>query len=67
MTAFDFSGRTALVTGGAGGLGRACVEELLDGDATVVVADLPSARLDQLVDDLGAGRPLGSADSRCWV
>ena len=56
MTAFDFSGRTALVTGGAGGLGRACVEELLDGDATVVVADLPSARLDQLVDDLGGGR-----------
>jgi NAD(P)-dependent dehydrogenase (short-subunit alcohol dehydrogenase family) len=49
----DFSGRTVLVTGGAGGLGRACVEMFLGGGATVVVSDLPSARLDTLVGDLG--------------
>lgn len=55
MIGLDFTGRTALVTGGAGGLGRACVEVFLHGGATVVVSDLPSERLDRLVDDLGHG------------
>jgi NAD(P)-dependent dehydrogenase (short-subunit alcohol dehydrogenase family) len=49
VTGLDFSGRTVLVTGGAGGLGRACVESFADGGAQVVVSDLPSARLDALV------------------
>jgi len=49
----DFTGRTVLITGGAGGLGRACVEMFLAGGATVVVCDLPSERLDGLVEDLG--------------
>lgn len=52
MSALDFAGRTALVTGGAGGLGRACVETFLDGGGTVVVSDVSSRRLDQLVDEL---------------
>lgn len=49
----DFTGRTVLITGGAGGLGRACVEAFLEGGAAVVVSDLPSERLDKLVADLG--------------
>ncbi|MFC5253317.1 SDR family NAD(P)-dependent oxidoreductase [Streptomyces nigrescens] len=49
MINLDFSGRTVLVTGGAGGLGRACVEMFLEGGARVVVSDLPSGRLDDLV------------------
>jgi NAD(P)-dependent dehydrogenase (short-subunit alcohol dehydrogenase family) len=49
LITLDFTGRTVLVTGGAGGLGQACVETFLDGGATVVVSDLPSARLDALV------------------
>ena len=53
MINIDFTGRTVLVTGGAGGLGRACVETFLAGGATVVVSDLPCARLDAIVADLG--------------
>jgi NAD(P)-dependent dehydrogenase (short-subunit alcohol dehydrogenase family) len=51
VTGLDFNGRTALVTGGAGGLGRACVEMFLAGGATVVVSDLTSPRLEGLVAD----------------
>lgn len=54
MSGRDFSGRTVLVTGGAGGLGRACVETFLAGGATVVVSDLASDRLDALMSDSAA-------------
>lgn len=37
------SGRTALVTGAAGGIGRACAEALGAEGATVIVADIDSA------------------------
>ena len=41
---YDFQGRVALVTGGASGIGRATVERLRQGGATVVVFDRdPSA------------------------
>ncbi len=41
---YDFEGRVALVTGGASGIGRATVERLRQGGATVVVFDRdPSA------------------------
>jgi NAD(P)-dependent dehydrogenase (short-subunit alcohol dehydrogenase family) len=40
---FDVSGRVAIVTGGAGLLGRQYVRTLLGAGARVVVADLPSA------------------------
>lgn len=36
----DFKGKTALVTGGAGGIGAACVKELLDSNAKVAVSDV---------------------------
>ncbi len=52
MINLDFTGRTVLVTGGAGGLGRACVETFLAAGATVVVCDLPSPRLDALVEEV---------------
>ncbi|MDB5896243.1 MAG: Short-chain dehydrogenase, partial [Rhodoferax sp.] len=39
----DFEGRTALVTGGASGIGLACVEALLARGARVVLADLEAA------------------------
>jgi 3-oxoacyl-[acyl-carrier protein] reductase len=37
---YDFAGRVALVTGGASGIGAACVERLRAGDADVHVFDL---------------------------
>ena len=56
MTGFDFTGRTALITRGAGGLGRASAEPLIESGATVVVGDLPSDRLDVLAASF-ADRP----------
>lgn len=50
MIGIDFTGRTVLVTGGAGGLGRACVEMFLGAGATAVACDLPSDRLEALVE-----------------
>jgi 2-dehydro-3-deoxy-L-rhamnonate dehydrogenase (NAD+) len=56
---YDFSGRVALVTGGASGIGAACVERLQVGGADVHVFDLAngddvrdSAQLDAAVERL---------------
>src|SRR5438445_4147473 len=39
----DLEGRVTVVTGGASGIGRACVSRLADEGATVVIADLDPA------------------------
>lgn len=49
----DLEGRTALVTGGASGIGLACVELLRDRGARVVLADLDGARTDTVASRLG--------------
>ena len=43
MNRYDFSGRVALVTGGASGIGAATVEGLRSGGAQVAVFDLQPA------------------------
>ncbi|MGW7577568.1 3-hydroxybutyrate dehydrogenase [Streptomyces sp. NPDC054765] len=52
----DLDGRTALVTGAAGGIGRACALRLAAAGATVRAVDRDTAGLDGLV----AARPVGA-------
>lgn len=53
----DLSGKVAIVTGAAGGLGYACADRLGEAGASVVVNDISGARADAAVQKLtGAGR-----------
>ena len=49
----DMSGRTALVTGGASGIGAACARELAARGATVTVADVDGVGAKDLAQDIG--------------
>lgn len=49
----DLTGRTALVTGAAGGIGAACARELAARGATVTVADRDEAGATALADEIG--------------
>lgn len=49
----NFAGRTALVTGGASGLGEACVRALVAAQASVTIADLNEVRGQALAAELG--------------
>lgn len=46
-------GRTALVTGGAGGIGAACARELAARGAAVTVADVDGAGAQNVADEIG--------------
>ncbi len=53
----DFSNKVAVVTGGAGGIGKALVKALLEEGAKVVIADVEDGALDAAVDECsGDGR-----------
>ncbi|KAB8195163.1 glucose 1-dehydrogenase [Nonomuraea phyllanthi] len=59
----DLSGRTALVTGGAGGLGLACACALAEAGAEVVLSDLEGPRLAEAAAELGVeARPADLTD-----
>jgi NAD(P)-dependent dehydrogenase (short-subunit alcohol dehydrogenase family) len=49
----DLSGKIALVTGGAGGLGRATARALVDAGATVVLADIAEDAGRAVAEELG--------------
>jgi len=56
----DFKDRVAVVTGGASGIGRSLVKELLAAGAKVVVADVEQSALDRVLTELdGAGEVSG--------
>ncbi|TDW72721.1 gluconate 5-dehydrogenase [Curtobacterium sp. PhB25] len=57
---FGLDGRTALVTGGSSGIGRAIATALADADAHVLVAARTRSTIDATVDDVRAAG--GSAD-----
>lgn len=67
LTAFSLQGRTALVIGGAGGIGLALARGLRAAGASVMVAGRSRASLDEAVAALGQGgdKPFGySVDAR---
>ncbi len=52
----DFSNKVAVVTGGASGIGRSLVKELLAAGARVIVGDVEQAALDRVLEEFsGAG------------
>jgi NAD(P)-dependent dehydrogenase (short-subunit alcohol dehydrogenase family) len=58
----DIKGISAVVTGGASGLGRATAEKLLALGAKVVIADLPSSTGAEVAHELGAACRFVAAD-----
>ena len=49
----DLTGRTALVTGGASGIGAACARELANRGATVTIADVDDVAAKALAEEVG--------------
>ena len=60
MTSGMLEGRSALVTGGAAGIGRAIVEAFVAAGARVVILDLDAARARQAADEIGAVGGVGA-------
>jgi 2-deoxy-D-gluconate 3-dehydrogenase len=56
----DLTGKTAIVTGGAVGIGAAVVHRLHEAGANVVIADLQADAAQALADTLGARRPVST-------
>lgn len=55
-TRHDFTGRTALVTGGATGIGKGCAAFLLGAGASVTIAGPDQAALDSALAELASAR-----------
>lgn len=55
----NLSGKTVLITGAAGGIGRACAQTLAEAGAFVVAVDLNQTSAQETIDDIGSGLALG--------
>jgi len=54
LQTYDLKGRTALVTGGASGIGLGTVRCFLRNGAAVAINDLPGPNLERVVKELSA-------------
>ena len=54
LSRFSLEGRTAIITGGSGGIGRACVSAFAKAGANVVVASLPPDSIPPVVQEVEA-------------
>ena len=60
----EFEGKIAIVTGGADGIGRACVQRLHAGGASVVIADVATEKGKALAETLGNRTAFVQTDMR---
>ena len=56
----DFTGKTAVITGGAGGIGKGIAKALLDEGARVVLADIEQEAIDGAVKELDSHGPVSA-------
>jgi len=54
----DFRGKTALITGGASGMGAACAREFASAGANVVIVDLNGSLAKAVATEIGGPEPL---------
>lgn len=66
MNRIDFEGRTAIVTGGAQGIGRAVAERLASGGARVAIWDMDGDLARETAAAIGGGAVAISADVADW-
>ena len=62
MNSYDLSGKRAIVTGGAQGIGRAIVERFLDSGARVTIWDMDRALGQRTCDELDGRGKLSMVD-----
>ena len=63
----DFTGKTALITGGASGMGLLCSRCFVEAGGSVLMADVNEAVLAEKVAEMNAIRPGSAAGSVCDV